>query len=226
MTTEASSTPSPAGAPTGNPSGQKSDRNRRRNNRRRRDNRNRNRDNRPKKEGQQPAPKPPEPAREGGRNRDRDRQRRGGAKAKKFTGRISDHFSQKDFVCHCGECNQKVRVSLGLVGILEYLRSQVRKRINIVKGYQCQKSHDKTGSFYKNYHISGIAADIQVEDLTPQEVFLEAEKIPELKGIGLNLDLNLIHIDTRKDAERSEWVVQRGKRIPLDSTNRVQFITE
>ena len=109
------------------------------------------------------------------------------------------------------------------MGVLEFLRAQVRKRINIVKGYQCQQSHDKTGSYFKNYHIAGIAADIQIDEMTPQEAFLEAEKIPELNGIGLNLDLNLIHIDTRKGAERAEWVVQKGKRIPLDGANRAQF---
>lgn len=138
--------------------------------------------------------------------------------------KISEHFSKRDFVCKCGVCNQAIKLSLGLIGGLELLRSQSRSRIQILKGYQCPDSSEKMGKVKRNFHVTGVAADIVLERKTLEETFLCAEQIPEFMGIGLNLANNYVHVDTRKDKNRVLWVVTTsGEQIPLTPENRGQF---
>jgi uncharacterized protein YcbK (DUF882 family) len=48
-------------------------------------------------------------------------------------------------------------------------------------------------------HIQGIAADIIIEGLTPEEMYMAAQRIPEFKQGGIGLYHNRIHVDTRRD---------------------------
>ena len=75
----------------------------------------------------------------------------------RFTNKISDHFAKKDFLCKESE---KFKISLGLVGVLEELRAKTRKRITIVKGYECSEVAEKRGKVKRNFHTMGLAADI------------------------------------------------------------------
>ncbi len=139
------------------------------------------------------------------------------------SGKISEHFAVRDFVCKDPVCKGKFRISLGLVGGLELLRAKAWRRVQIVKGYVCPEASPK--SFRKNYHVTGTAADITVNDLSPLDVFLLAETIPEFKGIGLNLDKKIVHVDTRKAAERVCWVVENDQYIDLTPDNRHRYLT-
>jgi uncharacterized protein YcbK (DUF882 family) len=143
---------------------------------------------------------------------------------KRFSHKISDHFSQKDFVCRCGKCSNSIRISLGLVGGLEMLRVNSGKRVNIVKGYLCPESPEVANSMKKNLHSQGIAAEIRVEGLNVVQTFLAAEKVPEFKGIGINFTDKTIHVDTRKNVDRTCWVLELGKRVELTDDNRNQFL--
>ena len=145
------------------------------------------------------------------------------AKPKKTNSRISDHFSQKEFSCKCGVCDGSTRVSLGLVGGLELLRSRINARINIVKGYRCQDASKKSGSLKKDYHTQGIAADITVDKMDIIELFKVAESIPEFNGIGINFTEKYVHVDTRK-IKRELWIVEYGKQQELTAENRSQFL--
>jgi hypothetical protein len=55
------------------------------------------------------------------------------------------------------------------------------------------------------------------------EVFKLAEEIPEIKGIGLNVDEDYVHIDTRKAPERSLWVEKNDDEIELTDDNKNQW---
>ena len=139
--------------------------------------------------------------------------------------KVSDHFSKRDFVCKCGECSNAIKLSLGLIGGLELLRSQSRSRVQILKGYQCPDSSEKMGKVKRNFHVNGVAADITLERKTLQETFLLAEQIPEFMGIGLNLANQYVHVDTRKDKTRALWVVtESGEQVDLTPENRAQFL--
>lgn len=147
----------------------------------------------------------------------------GARRRKRFTSRISEHFSKRDFVCQCGACNQSIKISLGLVGGLELLRSKAGKRITILKGYQCQESAEAEGSFKRNFYTTGVAAKISVDETDAKDVFLLAESVPEFMGIGLNLDDNSVIVDTRKSDERALWVIEHGTQIELSEDNRHRY---
>jgi hypothetical protein len=137
--------------------------------------------------------------------------------------KISDHFSNRDFVCNCGLCQKSLRISLGLVGGLELLRFLAKQRINIIKGYVCPEHAEKLDKIKKNYHTMGIAADITIDNKSLKETFLLAEQVSEFKGIGLNLTEKYVHVDTRKEKDPILWVVDGNKKIDLTPENRDQY---
>ena len=143
-------------------------------------------------------------------------------KKKKFTSKISDHFSKNDFACRE---SGKFRISLGLVGVLEELRGVTQKRITILKGYECPEVAEKKGQLKRNFHTQGLAADIQISNMEPVDVFKAAEKLQAIIGIGLNLQEGYVHVDTRK-AERVIWVEEGNEEILITDENRSQYFSE
>ncbi len=143
---------------------------------------------------------------------------------KRFTLKISAHFSKRDFVCKCGKCDSAIRVSMGLVGGLELLRAKVQNRITIMRGYMCSDAVDAERGLRRNYYAIGLAADIVVENMDPKAVFLLAEEVPEFKGIGINMDAGVLHVDTRKEKERVVWIETRGQVVTLTESNRHEYL--
>jgi hypothetical protein len=138
----------------------------------------------------------------------------------RFTHKISDHFSKKDFTFTTEEGDHKLKISMGLVGGLELLRSLAKKRIVIIKGYITPEAAEKEGNWKRNYHPLGLAADIKIDGMSNEELFLLAESVPEFKGIGLSIDGNHVHVDTRKTPERSLWVETGGQIIDLTTSSQ------
>ena len=143
-------------------------------------------------------------------------------KKKPFTNKISDHFSKNDFAC---KETGKLRISLGLVGVLEELRGATQKRITILKGYECPEVAELKGQLKRNFHTQGLAADIQIANMSIQEVFKAAEALESISGIGLNIKENYVHIDTRK-AERLVWVEEGEEEVPLTDSHRKQYLSD
>ncbi len=139
---------------------------------------------------------------------------------RKTRSKLSDHFSKRDFIC---KDSGEFKISLGLVGALEHLRSSVRKRINIVKGFESLEVAEKKGKLKRNLHTQGLAADIIVDDFPLIELFKAAETIEEIKGIGLNVSENHVHIDTRK-ADRLIWVEENDQIIEITDENRSKYL--
>jgi len=137
--------------------------------------------------------------------------------------KISDHFSRKDFYCEVN--NDGFRISAGLIGALEELRSIINKRINIVKGFESIESAEKTGKVKRNFHTIGVAADIQVDDISVEDVFKAAEQVETFKGIGINFDTNVIHVDTRKADQRLLWVEEAENEIYITDENRSEYFS-
>jgi zinc D-Ala-D-Ala carboxypeptidase len=139
----------------------------------------------------------------------------------KKTSKLSEHFSKRDFVCReSGE----FKISLGLIGALELLRTKCGKRINIVKGFQNVESAEKSGKVSRNYHTKGIAADIQIDNIDIKEAFKIAEEVEEFKGIGLNFEDNYLHVDVRKNPERKCWVEEGLKELEITEENRASYL--
>ncbi len=140
--------------------------------------------------------------------------------------RISDHFMKRDFDSREKDCDCKgnLRISLGLVGVIEALRAKINKRIDIVTGFYCSDCRDKQYGIKRDYHHAGVAADIRVQDMPIVDLFLIAETFPEIKGLGINFDDNHVHIDTRKEDDRQTWVEKDNEWILLTADNRSEYI--
>ncbi|RAP34988.1 hypothetical protein DID80_06915 [Candidatus Marinamargulisbacteria bacterium SCGC AAA071-K20] len=150
------------------------------------------------------------------RNRNSNRKR-----TPKKTSKISDHFSKRDFVC---KDSGEFKISLGLVGALELLRSKCGNRIQILKGFQSIDSAEKAGKVSRNYHTKGVAADITIDDMNIKEAFKIAEGIEEFKGIGLNFEDNYLHVDVRKSPDRKCWVEEGKKEFDITEDNRSNYL--
>jgi uncharacterized protein YcbK (DUF882 family) len=140
--------------------------------------------------------------------------------------RISEHFMKRDFDSRkkdC-ECSSSLRISLGLVGVIEAMRASLNKRIDIVTGYYCPDCRSRQYGVKRDFHHNGIAADIRVEGLDVVDLFLHAETYPEIKGLGINFDDKHVHIDTRKEDNRETWVEKDGEWILMTEENRSDYI--
>ena len=140
--------------------------------------------------------------------------------------RVSEHFVKRDFDSRKKDCTCSLRISLGLVGIIEALRAKLNKRIDILTGFYCADCKPREYGIKRNHHHNGVAADIRVEGMDVVELFLEAETYPEIKGLGINFDEPHVHIDTRKEDERQLWVEKDGEWILITNENRNSFIPD
>ncbi|MFC1767335.1 D-Ala-D-Ala carboxypeptidase family metallohydrolase [Candidatus Margulisiibacteriota bacterium] len=140
-------------------------------------------------------------------------------------GNLSEHFNYKDFTCKCPNCKGKgeYKIHLGLVGALEALRTKVNKHIKIDQAYRCDEQNEKLGGNKKSFHIRGKAAHISVDNMKLPELYKHIKEIEGIKGIGLNVKENTLHIDTR-DANPSEWVKEgKDQYILLTSEKRQTY---
>lgn len=171
-----------------------------------------------------------EPSNNQNRNRNRKSNHLNRSKQKKNSKwnkyRISEHFVKRDFDSRKKDCScaGSLRISLGLVGIIEAMRAKLNKRIDIITGYYCPECRPRQYGIKRDYHHMGVAADIKVADLSPVDLFLFAESYPEIKGLGINLDYGHVHIDTRKEDVRESWVEVNDEWILLTDENRDQYI--
>lgn len=87
-----------------------------------------------------------------------------------------DHFSDRQFACH--HCGKGIKVNPELKNKLEQLRKLVGNRpIKIVSGYRCPEHNKAVGGVKNSQHLSGNAADIKIEGMTPREVNQKAREI-------------------------------------------------
>ena len=143
-------------------------------------------------------------------------------KPSKKSRRMSDHFNKKDFMC---KDSKTLRISLGLVGALELLRTKANNRITIEKGYESPETYEKKGSFKRSFHTMGLAANITIDNLSLEETFKLAEEIDEFKGLGLNYHKKHVHVDTRKEDERIMWVTtDKNEEISVDDETKKKYI--
>ena len=143
---------------------------------------------------------------------------------KKKRRKISAHFSTSDFACTNEAGESRCRISLGLVGGLELLRSKSNNRIAIIKGYSDPGTTAK--QYNRDYHTLGLAADIRIENMSIHDVFLLAQSIPEFKGVGLNLDEKHVHVDMRKEDQQYCWVIENKREIEWNEDAQKKYFPE
>lgn len=122
---------------------------------------------------------------------------------------LSENFRLDEFKCKCGKCDP-ILVDDQLIIYLQKIRDHFGKRVNVNSGYRCAKHNadPKVGGSPSSHHVKGMAADIRVEGVTPEEVARYAESIG-IQRIGL-YD-NFVHIGS--DSKKRFWLGHRGEAV-------------
>jgi len=127
---------------------------------------------------------------------------------------ITESYTKEDLSCKCGECNNRFKMSLFLIGVLESLKLKLDDKPEVIKGYICEEAASKMAITKKSYHVLGKAIDFKVPKEKMAEAFRYLESVPEVTGLGIDPENGFIHIDTR-DKEPQKWVYQKGEQKDL-----------
>ena len=122
--------------------------------------------------------------------------------------KLTNNFSKSEFDCSCG-CDMPLGVLHNiqkLANQLQILRNVVGNPIKINSGYRCSDYNDNVVKGAKNsQHKLGKAADIVIEEMTPQETFELIDLLineGELLQGGLSQYPSFVHYDVRKTKAR------------------------
>jgi len=122
---------------------------------------------------------------------------------------LTDNFSLNEFSSKDGSITpEKIQNNIkNLAQNLQVLRNIVKKPINITSGYRSPKHNANVGGESDSQHLLGKAADIQIEGMSPKQIYTIIEKlITEGKisqgGLGLYTSKGFVHYDIRGTAAR------------------------
>lgn len=119
---------------------------------------------------------------------------------------LSKNFKVREFACNDG--SDKILIDLELVAILQNIRDHFGAPITITSAYRNPTYNAQIGGASNSYHTKGMAADISVSGVSPNEVAKYAETIG-VRGIGrysTSYDGYFVHVDTRPS--KSYWIGQ------------------
>lgn len=114
--------------------------------------------------------------------------------------KLSEHFSDYEFECHCNKC-ELVPPPQELLEVLEDVRSHFSRPVTIMSGYRCKKHNKAVGGAKRSKHKLGIASDIIVSGIAPKRVHAYLTKKYKNK-YGIGRYGYFTHIDVRKNKAR------------------------
>ncbi|MBQ8525968.1 MAG: DUF882 domain-containing protein [Clostridia bacterium] len=123
---------------------------------------------------------------------------------------LSKNFTIEEFACRDG--SDKILIDTKLVELLQKIRNHFGLPVTITSAYRTESYNIQIGGVAGSTHTKGIAADIFITEITPNEIAAYIEYImPDYGGIGLYS--NFVHIDVRSN--RSRWK-NYGSEIVVD----------
>jgi hypothetical protein len=129
---------------------------------------------------------------------------------------LTVNFKLEEFICKCG-CGT-VMLDYEGIHLLQLIREHYGVPVVIVSPFRCKKHNDEVGGAPQSKHMLGIAYDIRVMGVHPQEVAKFAFSIG-YRGIGVytNNGNYFTHVDARKT--QSLWRDQKGTHELVKVTN-------
>lgn len=97
-----------------------------------------------------------------------------------------------------------------VLNVLDPLRAKIGRPIIITSGYRNQRVNELVGGSKTSQHLSGQAADIHVQDYTPQQMDIVYQTIRmffDFDQLIFYPSKNIIHVSWNGDKNRQEsWV--------------------
>ena len=123
--------------------------------------------------------------------------------------RLAPSFTVREFRCRDG--SDVVMIDESLVVLLQCIREHFGKPITITSGYRTAAHNTAVGGAKSSQHLLGRAADIQVADVSVEDVAAYAESLlPGWGGVGrypvkAGRTKGWVHVDTR--TKKSRWTM-------------------
>lgn len=121
--------------------------------------------------------------------------------------KLTTNFSLSEFNKHNFTVPTDVlRNLIELAKNLQVLRDEVKKPIKITSGYRSPEHNAKIGGAKASQHITGKAADIKIEGMTPKQVATVIEKLIAAGKItegGIGIYKTWVHYDIR--GTKARW---------------------
>lgn len=121
--------------------------------------------------------------------------------------KLTTNFSLSEFNKHNFTVPTDVlRNLIELAKNLQVLRDEVKKPIKITSGYRSPEHNAKIGGAKASQHITGKAADIKIEGMTPKQVAAVIEKLIAAGKItegGIGIYKTWVHYDIR--GTKARW---------------------
>ena len=116
--------------------------------------------------------------------------------------KLSTNFSLHEFESADGTApNGEVLKNLTeLAKNLEVLRKHIGQPIQVTSGFRSKEHNKKIGGALNSYHVIGMAADIKVAKMTPEQVAKAIELLiaeGKMKDGGIGIYKTWLHYDVR-----------------------------
>ena len=122
------------------------------------------------------------------------------SKAKNGAVKLSANFKVSEFACKDG--SDTVFISPGIVTVLQKIRDHFAKPVIITSAYRNDTFNKKVGGADFSQHKYGMAADININGVSPATIAAYVETLmPNCGGIGIYK--SFVHVDVRTD--RARW---------------------
>ena len=133
-------------------------------------------------------------------------------------GDLRKNFSSEEFACKCG-CGLKFQVDEALLDLLQYVRDETGKPLNINSGCRCREYNSKLpGTAENSWHIPRdnlddiptlYASDVTYSDAalrTPENMLRLYCYFSNGKAKGLGMYTSWVHADTRPTKRVARWI--------------------
>ena len=126
--------------------------------------------------------------------------------------KLTCNFSMSEFECNCG-CKMPEDVKSNIIELaenLQILRDFLNMPIKITNAFRCESKNKSVNGVKSSQHLFGKAADLQVFQLSPNEV---ADAVSELmeknlfKMGGLGRYNSFTHVDIR--GTKARWGLKK-----------------